>query len=94
VPPEPRNARLESDNLEQLIELKRFYGRWILVTMAVQLIVVNAVFLLYAALGYDWAPPAGVVQVWLAATFVQVVSVVVVIARSLFPHEDSGRKRV
>ena len=61
---------------------------------AAQLIVVNAVFLLYAALGYDWAPPAGVVQVWLAATFVQVVSVVVVIARSLFPHEDSGRKRV
>jgi succinate dehydrogenase hydrophobic anchor subunit len=87
VPPDPRNVKLERDDLEQLIRLKRFYGRWILVTMAAQLIVVNTVFLLYAALGYDWAPPAGVVQVWLAATFVQVVSVVVVIARSLFPGE-------
>jgi hypothetical protein len=60
-----------------------------LLLMAAQLIVVNAAFVIYAAVGYDWAPPSGVVQVWLTATFVQIVSVVVVITRSLFPGEKS-----
>lgn len=86
LPPE-RKARLEGDDLEELIKLKRFYGRVILLLMALQLIVVNAVFALYACSGYDWRPPEGVVQVWLTATFVQIVSVVYVITRSLFPPE-------
>jgi hypothetical protein len=42
--------------------------------------------------GYDWRPPEAVVQVWLTATFVQIVSVVVVITRSLFPGEKSSKK--
>ncbi len=50
-----------------------------------QLIVVNAGFMIYSWKGFDWAPPDGVVQVWLTATFVQIVSVVVVITKSLFP---------
>lgn len=90
LPPE-RIERLEGDNLEQLIKLKRFYGIAILIMMAVQLIVVNAGFGLYAAIGYDWAPPDRVVQIWLLATFVQIVSVVVVITKSLFPPESFGK---
>lgn len=86
LPPE-RKARLEGDDLEALIKLKRFYGRSILIMMLIQLIVVNAGFGLYSGLGYDWRPPSGVVQVWLTATFVQIVSVVYVITRSLFPPE-------
>lgn len=85
--PPSRKEELEGDDLEQLIRLKRFYGRWILVMMGAQLVVVNAGFLLYGWLGYAWAPPDGVVQVWLTATFVQIVSVVVVITKSLFPPE-------
>jgi hypothetical protein len=85
--PPSRKEELEGDDLEQLIELKRFYGRWILIMMAAQLLVVNGGFALYSWLGHDWAPPDGVVQVWLTATFVQIVSVVVVITRSLFPPE-------
>lgn len=87
--PPSRKEKLEGDDLEQLIKLKRFYGLGILGLMAAQLIVVNAAFLLYAALGYEWAPPPKVVQVWLVVTFVQIVSVVVVITRSLFPGEKS-----
>jgi len=87
--PPSRKEELEGDDLEQLIRLKRFYGRSILVMMAAQLTVVNAGFLLYTWLGYEWAPPDGVVQVWLTATFVQIVSVVVVITRSLFPSEKA-----
>jgi hypothetical protein len=87
--PPSRKERLEGDDLEQLIKLKRFYGRWILIMMLAQLFVVNAGFLLYSWRGYDWTPPDGVVQVWLTATFVQIVSVVVVITKSLFPPEHT-----
>jgi hypothetical protein len=82
LPPE-RQARL--DDLKQLIRLKRIYGFAILGLMAAQLIVVNTGFLLYAGIGYGWAPPTAAIQVWLVATFVQIVSVVVVITNSLFP---------
>ncbi len=85
--PPSRKERLEGDDLEQSIKLKRFYGLGILFLMGLQLIVVNAVFVIYADDGYHWHPPEGVVQVWLTATFVQIVSVVVVITRSLFPGE-------
>jgi hypothetical protein len=84
LPPE-RKERLEGDDLEELIKLKRFYGRVMLILMTLQLVAVNAGFLLYSWKGYDWRPPDGVVQVWVTATFVQIVSVVVVITRSLFP---------
>ncbi|HET9163561.1 MAG TPA: hypothetical protein VFN89_08990 [Solirubrobacterales bacterium] len=86
--PPSRKERLEGDDLEQLIKLKRFYGLGILLLMALQLVVVNAAFLVYAAVGYDWHPPEGVVQIWLTATFIQIVSVVVVITRSLFPGDS------
>lgn len=85
--PPSRKETLEGDDLEQSIKLKRFYGLGILLLMGLQLIVVNAVFVIYAESGYHWHPPQGVVQVWLTATFVQIVSVVVVITRSLFPGE-------
>ncbi len=88
--PPSRKERLEGDDLEQSIKLKRFYGLGILFLMGLQLIVVNAVFVIYADNGYHWHPPEGVVQIWLTATFVQIVSVVVVITRSLFPGEKPG----
>ena len=69
------------------LRLKRSYGKWILILMAAQLGVVNGAFILMAWWGYDWMVPAGIVQVWLAGTFVQIVSIVYVITRSLFPSE-------
>ncbi len=80
-------TRVKLDDLKQLTRLKRIYGFGLLGLMAVQLLVVNAVFAIYAGEGFDWHPPDGVVQVWLSATFVQIVSVVYVITRSLFPPE-------
>jgi hypothetical protein len=77
----------KTKDLEALTELKKRYGKWILILMGGQLAVVNLVFLLYAWLGYDFKPPDGIVQVWLVATFVQIVSVVVVITKSLFPPD-------
>lgn len=86
----PPETQVKLDDLKQLTRLKRIYGFWILGLMGGQLVVVNAGFLLYTALGYDWAPPTGAVQLWLTATFVQIVSVVVVITRSLFPGEPAA----
>lgn len=79
----------KTKDLEALTELKQRYGKWILILMGAQLAVVNAGFLLYAWLGYDFKPPDNIVQVWLVATFVQIVSVVVVITKSLFPGEKT-----
>jgi hypothetical protein len=81
----------KTKDLEALTELKQRYGKWILILMGAQLAVVNAGFLLYAGLGYDFKPPENIVQVWLVATFVQIVSVVVVITKSLFPGEKSQK---
>lgn len=81
----------KTKDLEALTELKQRYEKWILILMGAQLAVVNAGFLLYAWLGYDFRPPENIVQVWLVATFVQIVSVVVVITKSLFPGEKNGK---
>jgi hypothetical protein len=85
LPPKDHQA-IKGADLKELTKLKKFYGRWILWLMAAQLVVVNAVFVVYAWSGYNWRPPHRVVEVWLTATFVQVVSIVVVITRSLFPR--------
>jgi hypothetical protein len=82
----------KTKDLEALTELKQRYGKWILILMGGQLAVVNLVFFIYAWQGYDFKPPEDIVQVWLLATFVQIVSVVVVITKSLFPTEKQGKK--
>lgn len=87
LPPED-TAAIEGVGLKDLVGLKRKYGKWVLWMMAAQLVMANGVFITYAWVGYDWKIPASVMQIWLGATFVQVVGVVIVITRSLFPRED------
>lgn len=50
IPPEDKKA-LEGAEQKTLIQLKDYYGKWVLRIMAGQLVVVNAVFL--ASLGSD-----------------------------------------
>jgi hypothetical protein len=54
--------------------------------MAAQILIADGAFYLYGH-AYHWKVPVGAMQVWLGATVVQVIGVVVVIARSLFPNE-------
>jgi len=55
--------------------------------MVVQLAVANIVFIKYCH-NIDWGNvPTGAIQAWLASTVVQVVGVVLVIARSVFPQD-------
>ncbi len=73
------------------LTLQRFVGYGGLGLMLVQFLVANFVFLKYAhEVGWDKLS-AGVLQVFFAATVVQVIGVVLVIARSVFP--EGGRRK-
>jgi hypothetical protein len=78
-----RAARAESD-----LGLSKAVGYGTLGLMAVQVIIVDGGFLFY---GFDnnWKIPAGAIVAWLGVGTIQVIgSVVLVVARDLFP----GRK--
>jgi len=68
--------------------LKKTYARWILVLLGLQLLLANAIFIAFAWAGEAWELSTAVVQVWLGATAVQVVGVVLVVTRHLFPNRD------
>lgn len=72
----------------QDIQLKRTYAKWLLLLMAGQLVVADAIFVVYAWAGEHWHLDAGVIQVWLAATLVELIGVALVITRYLFPRRD------
>ena len=88
--PPSRKEKLEGDGCRAVDQAQAVLRAGHLVLMGLQLIVVNAVSVIYADDGYHWHPTEGVVQIWLTATFVQIVSVVVVITRSLFPRRKAG----
>jgi hypothetical protein len=52
--------------------------------MVVQIVLVNVVFVVYA-LTLGAQTPVGALQAWLGTTVVQIVAVVLVITRYLFP---------
>ncbi len=85
----PVGVEGEKDRVD--LTLQRFVGYGGLGLMLVQFLVANFVFLKYAhEVGWDKLS-AGVLQVFFAATVVQVIGVVLVIARSVFP--EGGRKK-
>lgn len=82
--------RLKEGYAEQEIGLREAYAKGLLLVLAVELIVVNVLFWLYAEKGKNWDIPDGVIQIWLGATVVQVVGIVGVVTRYLFPRRDNG----
>jgi hypothetical protein len=75
-------------DLQQDIDLRKTYARRMLVILGAELFFVNLVFLLYTAIGVHWRVPGTTMQVWLSATVVQVVGIVYVVTRYLFPRRD------
>ena len=59
-----------------------------MILVAAQLVVADVVFVVYAWAGEGWQLSAGVIEVWLAATLVELIAVVLVITRYLFPSRD------
>jgi hypothetical protein len=73
---------------EQEHGLRQKYADWIIWLLGAQFVVADAVFIAFAWAGMRWELSPGVVEVWLAATVVQVVGVVAVVTRHLFPARD------
>jgi hypothetical protein len=69
-------------------QLKLSYATWLLRLLAAQLVVADLVFIVYAWAGRGWDLQPPVIEVWLGATVVQVVGVVLVVTRHLFPQRD------
>src|ERR1700744_5125737 len=74
--------------------LRQSYADWIIRLLGVQLLVADAVFVVFAWAGWDWQLKSGVIEVWLAATVVQVVSVMAIVTRHLFPRRARGEVKV
>jgi hypothetical protein len=72
----------------QDILLKKSYATALLRLVTAQLFIADAVFIAYAWAGMDWHLEAGVIQVWLAATLVELIGVALVITQYLFPRRD------
>jgi hypothetical protein len=75
---------------EQEFDLRQNYADWIIRVLGVQLFVADAVFVVLAWAGWNWELSSGVIEVWLAATVVQVVGVVAIVTRNLFPNRDGN----
>ena len=73
---------------EQEYGLRRNYAAGILALLAVQFVIANSVFVVFAWVGKDWDLSTSVIDVWLAATVIQVVGIVLVVTRHLFPDRD------
>ncbi len=75
---------------EQEHGLRQSYADWIIRVLGAQLLVADAVFVVFAWVGENWQLSSGVIEIWLAATVVQVIAVVAVVTRHLFPDRDQG----
>jgi hypothetical protein len=75
---------------EQEHGLRQKYADWIIWLLGAQFVTADAVFLVFAWAGRRWDLPPGVIEVWLAATVVQVVGVVAIVTRHLFPNRAGG----
>ena len=76
---------------EQEHGLRQKYADWIIWLLGVQFVIADAVFVAFAWAGRRWDLTPEVIEVWVAATVIQVVGVVAIVTRHLFPNRD-GRE--
>lgn len=73
----------------QDVKLKKQYADELLKLLRRQLFVTNAAFVAYAWFGRDWDVQPEVMQVWIGATVVELIGIVAVVTRYLFPRRDT-----
>jgi hypothetical protein len=81
---EAEKQRIANEKARNELGYGKVYAYGALSAMAVQVLIADAAFYLYGH-AYHWRIPVGAIQFWLAAIVVQVIGVVLVIAKSLFP---------
>ncbi len=82
--------KLANRKASQELGFGKVYAYGALMAMSTQVAIADTAFYIY---GYEngWHIPANAIEVWLAATVIQVIGVVLVIARSLFPARRSSQ---
>lgn len=83
-----QEIELKGKAAEQEHEVRQDYAKGILWLLRVEIVVANAVFIVFAWVGEKWKLETAVIDVWLGATVVQVVGIVLVVTRHLFPDRD------
>lgn len=87
-PKAPYRDRKDEQKLKQRTdehELRKKVAACVYIATAVQVVVADVAFYLYAGAGQGWDVPTQAISVWLGATVVQVIAVLLVITRYLFP---------
>jgi len=84
----PSIDQIRRQDYLQNLRLKRMYALGLLGILFLQLVFANVGFFLYGWLGVDWKVTPSVMNVWLSATVVEVVGVVFVVTRHLFPSRE------
>jgi hypothetical protein len=72
----------------QDIKLKKWYAIAILAGLGAQIVIVDAVIAMYAWKGVHWDVQQNVLYVWISATVIEVIAIVLVITHHLFPRRD------
>jgi hypothetical protein len=70
---------------EQDIVLKRVYAFGLLGLLAVQILVIDGALSMYAWKGVAWKIEPLIIDIWIGATVVEVIAVVLVVTHHLFP---------
>jgi hypothetical protein len=79
-----RQQETRAEQADDDRDLRKKFAIWIAGAVGVQILVADAVFVVYGATN-AWVIPGSTISAWLGATVVQVIAVAVVIVRSLFP---------
>jgi len=79
-------------HLRQRLALRETYARNLSRILIAQIAIADIVFIVYAWAGMDWKIPPAAISAWLGAVVVQVVGVVAVVTKGLFPEETADYK--
>lgn len=85
----PYRDRRDEQKLKQRTEeheLRKTVAKCVYAATALQVVAADVAFYRYASLGRDWNVPTAAISAWLAATVVQVIAVLLVVTRYLFPE--------
>jgi hypothetical protein len=85
---EAERRRLTNEDERDRLDARRGYAYCLLAVAVAQRAVADASFLIYGFYS-DWRVPAAAIDAWLGATIVQVIGVLLVIARSPFASGTS-----
>lgn len=80
---------LRRDYLTQRHVLRSDFAKNLRRLLLGQIIVADVVFIIYAWVGMKWRIPATVISAWLGALVVQVISVVAIVVKGIFPIEEA-----